>query len=351
MIFFVVAVALLIIILIAKSQPVVKGKSPAFTQGLFPEKATVNLNFEGSDVDISQAVYVVLDVETTGLPAYREAIPENLSAWPFIVQISWALFDSYGKLIKLKTHIIKPRIPIPIAATNIHHITTEIANQKGIDPVKALSELVNDIINVKTVVAHNIDFDIPIIEAELLRNGFSKQFVGKDKICTMKSSVSYCSLPKEFGRGYKWPKLTELFGILFMNRQDVIFPGAHDAEVDTLMTAKCFFELKKRIDLKTIKGKPNIVSEIKPLIYDPDVDIIPKPQYEKIYARDCPDKILRQQYEYYRKSVIDVWGRLYDEDDTKIGTYGLDRVGYLARLDSKLEDFENTIAKIKALKD
>lgn len=57
----------------------------------------------------------------------------------------------------------------------------------------------------------------------------------------MKQSVQYCRIPKENMRGYKYPKLTELYFELFNKKMD----NAHDSLYDVLATKECFLELKK----------------------------------------------------------------------------------------------------------
>lgn len=64
---------------------------------------------------------------------------------------------------------------------------------------------------------------------------------GKPRICTMLESVYHCKIPFGYKKGYKWPKLTELYKTLFNEE----FEGAHGALADIEATAKCFFELKK----------------------------------------------------------------------------------------------------------
>ncbi|MDP4183638.1 MAG: 3'-5' exonuclease [Bacteroidota bacterium] len=200
-----------------------------------------SLKFEGSESQTGK--YLILDTETTGLPKSRYAEIDDFDSWPYPVQIAWMLFDEDRKVIKSANYILKQKTTIPTAASHIHKITTEIMKAKGVDPKAVYEELTNDIKNSKVIVAHNIEFDIPIIECDYLRNGFDKQlFYRKKKICTMKSSIEFCKLKRRNG-GYKFPKLEELFGKLFYNDPTAQIQGAHDASVDTMVTAKCFFEL------------------------------------------------------------------------------------------------------------
>jgi DNA polymerase-3 subunit epsilon len=56
----------------------------------------------------------------------------------------------------------------------------------------------------------------------------------------MDSTTNFCTLPGPYG--YKWPKLEELHYKLF----NTTFTGAHNAAMDIEMTAKCFWELRRR---------------------------------------------------------------------------------------------------------
>ena len=311
----------------------------------------INITFEDSPFDLSQAEYVVLDCETTGLINFR-ADQNDLNTFPYVVQVTWAIFDIDGCCIKLKTHIVKPTINIPVEASNIHRITTAIAKEKGVEPITVFTELMEDIANVKTVVAHNIDFDIPVLEAEFIRNGFERQFELKDKICTMKSSVGFCKIPKPSG-GYKYPKLPELYGVLFANTYKVTFAESHNSEVDTALTAKCFFELKRRNNLKVIHGyKRSNPSKVIPVVNSNKIEVyddyIPKPEFKKIYRSKCPDKALIDKYDIYKKYIIKDWNLLYEDGKVKLGIYGENRQLHKIRLDKYIEEMPVITDKINS---
>lgn len=210
------------------------------------KETTFEIHFDSSDRDISEADTFVFDIETTGLPSRRNASPSETEVWPYIVQISWDVFDCDEKVIAGETFLIKQKKAIPYGATQIHGITTQKANSKGKNIKEVLVLLLRDIKYAKTIVAHNIEFDLPILEAELIRNKFDYDFADKRKICTMKSSTDFCALPKARGYGFKYPKLAELVGCLFYNTPYITMPDAHEAHLDMLITAKCYFELAHR---------------------------------------------------------------------------------------------------------
>ena len=85
-----------------------------------------------------------------------------------------------------------------------------------------------------------MSFDEKIVGAEFLRNSMKNILSGKKKICTMESTTNICKISGQYG--YKWPSLAELHYELFKEN----FIDAHDAKVDIDITAKCFWELKKR---------------------------------------------------------------------------------------------------------
>ena len=57
----------------------------------------------------------------------------------------------------------------------------------------------------------------------------------------MMKSTSYCKLPGKNGKGFKWPKLEELYQVLFGKQME----NAHDALADVMACKECFFELIK----------------------------------------------------------------------------------------------------------
>jgi len=186
-------------------------------------------------------MYLVFDTETTGLPRNRYAPTTDPDNWPRLVQLAWALFDEEEQEVESRDMIIKPDdFTIPREATEIHGITTERAMEEGIPLREALLDFSSLLELTDISVAHNIDFDAKIIEAEFIRENIPNNLSAIPKICTMKRSTAFCGIPTQYG--YKWPKLSELHLKLF----DTPFEGAHDAKEDVQACANCFFELRRR---------------------------------------------------------------------------------------------------------
>ncbi|MFZ0471773.1 MAG: 3'-5' exonuclease [Bacteroidales bacterium] len=210
-----------------------------------PQTGEMKINFHLDDSESMEGMYLFVDVETTGLAKSTTVSRETAEYFPRIVQICWMLADSEFKVVNSDVAYIKQDAPIPKASIKIHRITDEMVAEKGEDPKAVFERMLVDINKAIYIVAHNIDFDIPVIESEFLRLDMKKPFRGKKKICTMKSGTLFCELPKSYGRGYKYPKLEELFGCCYFSGIGVSLSESHNAEVDVHLVIKCFIKLKE----------------------------------------------------------------------------------------------------------
>jgi DNA polymerase-3 subunit epsilon len=145
-----------------------------------------------------------------------------------------------GIKISGSNFIIKPEgFEIPIESSKIHGITTARATKEGTSLQKVLEEFQDSAVKADFLVAHNMSFDQMIVGAELLRENMHNFLATKDRICNMEISKNFCAIPSTNGySGYKWPKLSELFG--------KEFEDSHNALADVEATAECFWELKSR---------------------------------------------------------------------------------------------------------
>lgn len=186
-------------------------------------------------------MYLFFDTETTGLPKDWKAPVTNFNNWPRMVQLAWLEYDMDGKLLSENNYIVKPEgYSIPINMVNIHGISTERALKEGIELNTVLTKFSEMINKSKFLVAHNMKFDEKIAGAEFLRKGMVNLIPKKPRICTMETATDFCKIDGHYG--YKWPKLSELHYKLFSESYD----EAHNALADIKITAKCFWEMKKR---------------------------------------------------------------------------------------------------------
>jgi len=188
-----------------------------------------------------KAKLLFFDTETTGLPSDYNAPINNSHNWPRLVQISWILTEENANIISQKNFIIKPNgFVIPKTSSDIHRITTEKAVKEGLDLSIVLDLFDSDLEQADIIIGHNIDFDIKVVRAEIYRLKRTDNLVGKNTICTMKSTTDFCKIQGKYG--YKFPKLQELYTKLFGHG----FEEAHDSQADIFATMQCYFELCKR---------------------------------------------------------------------------------------------------------
>lgn len=181
-------------------------------------------------------MFLIFDTETTGLPKKWKAPLTDFDNWPRMVQLAWQCHDLKGNYLYAKNHVIKPEgYSIPKEATDIHGISDEIANEKGITLKDALTDFIEDVKKAKLIIGHNVDFDINIVGSELLRCGMKEIMTSAPRFCTKIESTEFCAIKNKSG-GLKSPTLTELHLKLF----DIPFPEAHNAAADVEATSRCF---------------------------------------------------------------------------------------------------------------
>jgi len=102
-------------------------------------------------------------------------------------------------------------------------------------------EIEKDFSSADVVVSHNVSFDEAFLRAEFERVG--KILPIKNSFCSMKNTVPICKLLRSGGRGYKYPKLSELcdfFGVTERETEEtarklfgIDSAFYHDARFDT----------------------------------------------------------------------------------------------------------------------
>jgi len=188
---------------------------------------------------------VIFDVESNGkIKDWKTKLTANtLDNFPRITQLAWQkVCLETGEIVNEYQSLIKPDgWTIPKEEFFIkNNMSTERCEEFGRPLQEVLPLIIADLQDSEIVVAHNLNFDMKVIGAEMIRSEMS---VGKQliKVCTMESSIDFCKLPPfRYGK-YKFPKLVELYKILF--GRDMV--GNHDAFDDVVGCRECFLQLIK----------------------------------------------------------------------------------------------------------
>lgn len=209
---------------------------------------------------------LVFDTETTGLPKTKVINESTINSLPYIVQLSYMIYDTDStKIIKISDNIVK--IPENVELTKesiaIHGIDRNKINENGKPIVKILQEFLTDIDSTDLIIAHNIDFDINMIIVELYRSAMDAkkshikeinlqvtvQLQYMNRYCTMKNSMELCNIKKfskTTGNEYvKFPTLTETYHKLFNVKPN----NMHNSLNDIYACFRCFYKLKYKKDI------------------------------------------------------------------------------------------------------
>lgn len=183
------------------------------------------------------------DTETTGVPLNYKAPVTDLKNWPRLVQLGYITYETDGiEVFKSfeNEHVVRPDgFEISEEVSKIHGVTQEKALTSGEELQQVLYNFRGLIEWSDIIVGHNLNFDLNVVGAEYLRLMQTNPFDGKKIFDTMLSSTNLCKLPGT--RGYKWPKLSELYSYLFHEP----LAQTHTALDDIQNTAKCYFEMRR----------------------------------------------------------------------------------------------------------
>jgi DNA polymerase-3 subunit alpha len=189
-------------------------------------------------------MYLIFDTETTGLPKRWGAPISDTDNWPRCIQIAWQLHDDMGNLLENQDYLVKPEgFNIPYDAERIHGISTELAEEKGIELQHILEKFNAALVKAKFIVGQNVGFDINIMGCEFYRMGIQSPMAQMPVLDTCTEvTASLLKLPGGRGGKFKLPTLTELHSYLF----NMSFDEAHNATADVEATTRCFLELIRR---------------------------------------------------------------------------------------------------------
>ena len=208
-------------------------------------------------------IVLIFDTETTGLPRFRVTHnSNNISTWPYIVQLSYILYDTdKNKIITTYDSIVKvpKNIIISEESSNIHGISNGMSQKSGYD-IKDILKIFNIALEkCDLLVGHNLEFDIDMILAESLRNSIPYELIiTHNNYCTMKNSKNLCNIKaKSYKGGFyiKYQSLKETHIKLF----NVEPKNLHNSFNDVLVCLRCYYFMNFNEDLCGINKNFNVL--------------------------------------------------------------------------------------------
>lgn len=182
---------------------------------------------------------LLIDTETTGIPAKYQYDNPHHPQTPRLVELGALLFTEKGKRYGKLEVIVKPDgFEIPKAASDVHGITTERALAEGVPLSEAMARFEKMIDLCDTVVAHNLSYDYLVYRGECLKLGLEDKLKSKKHVCTKELTTDICKIPSNYGK-YKWPNLQEAHTKIIGYE----FSGAHGAMADIEACARVYFKI------------------------------------------------------------------------------------------------------------
>lgn len=192
---------------------------------LAPESVESTSTFDPAKIKLSDAVFTVIDLETTGLNAKRNSITE-------VTAIQYRNGEEIGKYSTL----VKPNEAISEEVELITGITNDMVKSAPA-PVMVLSELAGFIGESPVIVGHNVGFDIGFLREKLNQSGLG---VFEDRVQLTRAFCTKVLAVKMF------PSLPSYEGIVVATACGYHNPNPHRAEADVRMSAAILFAIIQR---------------------------------------------------------------------------------------------------------
>ena len=200
---------------------------------------------------------LVFDTETSGLPEERGQSLYATHKWPYIMQLSYILYDaSSNEIIELYDSLVRLNNNTIISENSlaVHNITREMCNINGKPIKEVLASFINALMSADVIIGHNIQFDINIIRVECIRNNIKFNFnMNKENkpiihYCTMKKGKNITNIELTSIHGTKYiknPKLIELYKHYFNEEVN----GLHNSLTDVLVCFRCYYIMEHNLDI------------------------------------------------------------------------------------------------------
>ena len=173
--------------------------------------------------------FLFFDTETDANGRMSKPVTQTL------MQLAWVVTDSAGGILVTQNRLLKGATRVGKYAP--HGLTPAHVAEHGEEPSVVLEAFMEDARDVVAhdgrLVAHNCDFDIGVLE-------HAGAVLDMPTFCTMKDASIMAYVGVRTARGFKYPRLAELFVKLFGKEPEETL---HDALGDTQVLRKSFHEL------------------------------------------------------------------------------------------------------------
>lgn len=199
---------------------------------------------------------IIFDTETTGLRCYENQV----------AQLSYMMINDKYEVQNAKNFYFSVKYVEP-GASKINGLDDEILEKlsEGKEFRYFAEEIYKDFLNAKTLIAHNLSFDLGFIEEEFNRLDYDIDKLKKDKLycCTMDVYTHYLQIEHEY-YGLKYPRLDEVMSRLSIddeyieNLTKTIFKvdsnKYHDSRFDIVATFIAYKSLDCINEIMTCKN-------------------------------------------------------------------------------------------------
>lgn len=164
-------------------------------------------------------IYIILDIETNGLRKNIGTDKFNISDWPRVIHIHWAILENF-KIKSEYSYVIRPTdFEISESIASLTGISQKVAFEYGNSPLQIFRDL-NSLIEKYTIVTYNSDFVINSLYAEFMRFRLTSNIKDVVVIDLYKEFDSYDEFNKELESisGNDFQKSIGLFKKLYLNK-------------------------------------------------------------------------------------------------------------------------------------
>jgi DNA polymerase III epsilon subunit-like protein len=175
---------------------------------------------------LDEAIFVVLDLETTGLNPQRNAITEVT-----------AIKYQHGQEIDKLSTLVQPKEPIPTEVEDLTGITNDMV--KNAPPLlMVMNDLLSFMGSTPIIVGHNVTFDLAFLQAKARECGFG---TSDERLAYHRALCTKVLAQKQL------PGLPSYEGMVVATQLGYHNPNPHRAEADVRMSAAILFALIERL--------------------------------------------------------------------------------------------------------